>query len=50
MLEHENGGAEERAVREEVEDVWRGNLVRRVGDADVKVADDVEFALLGSWV
>ena len=58
-LEHEDGGAEERAVREEAEDEWRGDLVWRVGDADVKVGqrrfdkvadDEVEFALLGSWV
>ena len=55
-LEHQDCGAEERAVREEAEDERGGDLVGRVGDADVEVGqlcfhkvadDDLESTLLG---
>ena len=55
-LEHQDCGAEERAVREEAEDERGRDLVGRVGDADVEVGqlclhkvadDDFESALLG---
>ena len=55
-LEHQDRDAEERPVREQPEDERRGDLVRRVRDADVKVGqlrldkvpdDDLEAALLG---
>ena len=35
-LEHEDGAAEEGAVQEEFEDEGRGDLVRHVGNANVK--------------
>ena len=53
-LEHENCTSEQGSVREKLEDEWRGNLVRRIGDTHVKVGkvglakvseDDVKFAL-----
>jgi hypothetical protein len=55
-LEHQYGHSEERAVREQAEDEWGGDLVGRVGDADVEVGqlcfykvayDDLESTLLG---
>lgn len=55
-LEHQDRDAAQRAVREQAEDERRGDLVGRVGDADVEVGqlgfdevadDDLEFALLG---
>ena len=38
-LEHENGHAEQRPVRQEPEDERRRDLVRRVGDTDVEVGE-----------
>ena len=55
-LEHQDGHAEERPVREQAEDERGGDLVGRVGDADVKVGqvrldkvanDDLQSALFG---
>ena len=55
-LEHQDRHAEERPVREQAEDERRGDLVGRVGDADVEVRqlrldkvadDDLQSALLG---
>ena len=55
-LEHQDRHAEERAVREQPKDERGGDLVGRVGDADVKVGqlrldkvadDDLEPMLLG---
>src|SRR5262245_587677 len=58
-LEHENGDSKERTVGKEAEDKFRGNLVRGVGNAGVKVRyihfdkiadNDVELFLLGSGI
>jgi hypothetical protein len=55
-LEHEDRDTEQRAMREEAEDEGGGDLVGRVGDADVEVGKgrfdevtdhDFELALLG---
>jgi hypothetical protein len=56
-LEHEDGDSKERAVGEEAEDEFGGDLIRGIGNAGIKVRyihfdkvsdNDVELSLLGS--